>query len=44
MATLKTVRPNLVILPEDDRMPNSELAVAIYRQAVAGDDIEPFLH
>ena len=39
-AHLKTVRPEVLLLPENGRMPNSHLPVLIYRAAMRGEDLE----
>ena len=44
MAALATVEPQLNVLAEDIRMPNSELPVVHYRGAISGEDIEHFLY
>ena len=40
MAQLRRVKPETLLLPENGRMPNSELPVLIYRGAMLGDDLE----
>lgn len=37
---LNTVTPETLLLPENGKMPNSDLPVLIYRQALAGADLE----
>jgi uncharacterized protein YjlB len=42
-AQLKIVRPAALLLPENGRMPNSDLPVLIYRAALRGDRLEDHL-
>lgn len=44
VAELRRAVPEAVVLPENERMPNSELPVLIFRAAISGDGKEPLLY